>query len=483
MSEYEICWDSALELGRKIKAKKISSVEATQIFLKAIREFNPALNAIVTVDEEFSIEGAKRADKLIHAGELTDSPLAGVPFLPKDLDVTAGMRTTFGSLLHKDYIPKWDMLHIDRLKQAGCVVLGKTNTPEDGLIPNTFNPVFGVSRNPWNLERCVGGSSGGAGAAVAAGLGPLATGSDGAGSIRVPAALNGCFGFKPTFGTIPFGPKGIGIMNTIGHLGPMTRFVEDAAAMLDEMAGGDERDRWSLPQAESFLDALDRPFVAGKIAYSTDLGYATVEGEVKDLFMKAIDDLDSAGWPIQEDHPGFSDPLRAIDVLVAAEWGTIPMLLEGKDPEAYELQDAPVKRLAEQRKRVTLDHLWDANQTRKDLCVAMGSFFEDYDLLITPALTRTAFEVDRAFPAMRNSPDVDDYGFTSLLYPFNLTGDPACSIPIGRTSEGLPVGLQIIGPRHRDDLVLQAALAYEAISGFCHNRPPHGVGAIQTQAK
>lgn len=473
----ELCWETALGLGRRIRSGEISTTEMTREFLAAIKEFNEPLNAVVTLDEEGALKRSAEIERLIASGELDDSPLAGVPFLAKDLDITAGVLTTFGSLNHKDYIPNWDMTHIARLKDAGCVLLGKTNTPEDGVIPNTYNPVFGATRNPWNLERCPGGSSGGSASAIAAGLAPLATGSDGGGSIRLPCSLCGAFGIKPTFGTIAFGPKGIGVFNTMGHLGPITRTVEDSAAMLEVMAGGDERDRGSLAAPADLISTMNEPFKPKKLAYSVDMGFAKVKPDVRDLFLGAIEKLRAEGWPLEEASPGFDSPGAAIHMIIGFEWGTIPMRLERQNKEAYDKQDDSVKALVEFRKSLTLDDLWDAYATRKAVGVAMGRLFEQYDLLLTPALTRTAFEVGRPWPSDPEAPEGNDGQFSSMLSPFNFTGDPACSIPIGLTDEGLPVGLQIVGPRHADGRVLQAALAYERLSDFTGRRPPHGVGA------
>lgn len=466
------CWESALALGRRVRAGEVSAVELARVFIDAIKTFNPPLNAVVTLDEEGSLARAKEVEAQIRRGELADSPLAGVPFLAKDLDVTAGIRTTFGSLIHKDYVPSWDMLHITRLKAAGLVLLGKTNTPEDGTIPNSYNDVFGVTRNPWNLGRCSGGSSGGSGCAVAAGLAPLATGSDGSGSIRIPASINGVFGFKPTFGTIAFGPKGIGVCNTIGHLGPLTRSVADAAAMTDVMSGGDERDRASLPKLGSLLGGLDAPFRPRRIAYSADLGYAKPDADVRRLFESTIDRLRAADWPLEEAHPGFDDPLRTIDDLMIIEWGTIPMMMERDNPRNYALQTREVKELAERRKATTLEDYWRAMTVRKNVCIAMGSFFERFDLLLTPSLTRQAFALDVPFPPRRDDPSKHDRGLNSLLYAFNLTGDPACSLPMGLTDEGLPAGLQVVGPRYEDSRVLRAALEIERICPWHEMRPP-----------
>lgn len=477
MTDYSICWESALGLGKRIRAGELTSVEVVETLSAAIREFNEPINAVVTLDDDGAIDRAREIDRQIQSGELKDSPLAGVPFLAKDLDVTAGIRTTFGSRAQQDYVPGWDMLHIARLKAAGCVLVGKTNTPENGILPNTYNDVFGVTRNPWDLERGPGGSSGGSAAAAAAGFAPLTTGSDGGGSIRTPASFCGVFGLKPTFGTVPFGPKGIGICNTIGHIGPITRTVADAAAMLDVMAGEDERDRASLPKGPGLLAGLDTPFESRKIGYSFDLGYAPVEPDVRALFEKALEKLQDAGWPLEEADPNIGERSSVISAIILFEWGTIPMLTADSDPEGFATFTSEAKEMVERRRRFSTEELWDALHGRKDLCTAMGTFFDTYDLLLTPTLTRGAFDAGKPWPVNPESPDEFEMTFHGLLYPFNLTGDPACTIPMGMTSEGLPAGLQIIGPRHADLRVLQAARVYEQLSGFTALRPPHGVKA------
>ena len=474
-----IRWETALGLAARIRTGELKTTEAVEALLAAIQEFNGPINAVVTLDEEGAMKQAREVDGKIQSGELNDSPLAGVPFLAKDLDITAGMRTTFGSRLQENYVPGWDMFHIARLKAAGCVLLGKTNTPEDGLIPNTFNDVFGITRNPWNPDLCPGGSSGGSAAAAAAGFAPLTTGSDGGGSIRGPASFCGVFGLKPTFGTIPFGPKGIGVCNTVGHLGPITRTVADAAAMTDAMAGEDERDRSSLPKGPSLLKGLESPWQPGqaglRVGYSFDLGYAQVDPEVRALFEEALAKMQNAGWPLEEAQPGITDSLNALGTFTLFEWGTVPMLMADSDPEHFDLHTNEAKDIVERRRPLTLDDLWSALRARKELCMAMGAFFETYDLLLTPTLTRTAFEAGQPWPKSRESPGEFERTFHGLMVPFNLTGDPACSVPMGLTPEGLPAGLQIIGPRHADLRVLRAALAYELLSDCASLRPELGV--------
>lgn len=475
MTKSELLFESALKISERVRTREVSVREVAETFLSAISTFNPAINAVVTVEPNMVYEWAVKIEKRLRAADIYDRPLIGAPYLAKDLDVTAGLRTTFGSALSSDYVPNWDMTHVARLREAGCLLLGKTNTPEDGTIPNTFNDVFGTTRNPWNLERCAGGSSGGAASAVAAGLAPMATGSDGAGSIRIPASVCGCVGFKPTFGTIPFGPKGIGVMNTIGHLGPITRTVADAAAMTDAMAAPAERDRTSLPKHESLLATLDEPIYMNRVGYSLDLGYATVDAEVRDLFFAALNRLQDDGWPLEEAKPEFENPRRAIDVLVAIEWGTVPMRLEEKSPANYARQTAEVRALADFRRTLSLDDLWAAYETRKSVCMGVGKFFDSYDLLITPTLTRAAWGLDRAWPV--NAEGNEEQTVNDLLVPFNLTGDPAITLPIGYTSDGLPVGMQIIAPRHHDARLLQAAKICETIHESIQRRAPHGAKA------
>lgn len=477
MIDSTICWEDALGLAKKIRAGEHTVSEVTENLLNAIKEFNEPLNAVVTLDEEGALKRAREVEGEMHSGALDDSPLAGVPYLAKDLDITAGVRTTFGSMMHKDYVPGWDNFHIARLRAAGCVLLGKTNTPENGILPNTYNDVFGVTRNPWNTDLCPGGSSGGAAASLSAGFAPLTTGSDAGGSIRIPASLCGTFGFKPTFGTIPFGPKGIGISNTVSHLGPLTRTVADAAAMMDVMAGGDERDWTSLAKGPSLLDALHQPFEPRKIAYSCDLGYAPVEPAVRELFERAIEELRGLGWTLEEAHPGFADPAAILNAIMSFEFSTFPMITADADPEGFELAVDELKAMVEARRQFTAEDLWRGYTGRKDLCTAMGKFFDTYDLLITPTLTRGAFEAGIPWPAPEAGPDGIEHSFSSLLSPFNLTGDPACSIPMGLIDGNLPAGLHIVGPRHADHRVLQAARQYERISEHTALRPPHGVPA------
>jgi Asp-tRNA(Asn)/Glu-tRNA(Gln) amidotransferase A subunit family amidase len=462
-----LCLKSAVELGQAIANGDTSSVEVTEAFFSAIRDFNDPINAVVTLDEEGALKTAAAIDAEAPSGK----PLAGVPFLAKDLDITAGIRTTFGSRLQENYVPKWDMTHIARLKEAGCVLLGKTNTPEDGVIPNTYNDVFGITRNPWNLERAPGGSSGGSAAAVAAGLAPLTTASDGGGSIRIPASLCGVFGIKPTFGSIPFGPKGIGVVNTIGHLGPITRTAADSAAMLDVMAGPDERDRGSIPKPASLLDAVNQEFKPGKIGFATEFAGIPVRPDVRECFEQTLSKLESAGWTLEEVDPQIDRALEALGTIITFEWGTSPMEISQNDPEHFELHTDYVKNVVANRKQVSLEQVWEANRIRKNVVIAMGRFFEAYDLFLSPTVPRDAFLAGEPFPAHPDNPDERDMTLNGLVGPFNLTGDPACTMPMGLSQDGLPLGLQIVAPRYEDARVLQAAHAAEPILDSTSLRP------------
>lgn len=474
-SKHALCFESGLDLATAMAAGKLSALEVTQAFIDAINDKNEAVNAVVTLDEVFALKAAAVSDAKRAAGELKGLPLAGVPFLAKDLDCTAGMRTTFGSLMHKDYVPSWDMTHITRLKDAGCILIGKTNTPEDGVIPNTYNDVFGITRNPWNLDRAPGGSSGGSAAAVAAGFAPLTTGSDGGGSIRIPSALCGVFGFKSTFGAIPFGPKGIGVCNSLGHLGPITRNVSDGAAMMDIMAGTDERDRMSLSLTSSMLDGLDSNYKPGKIGYSSDFGHVPLRHGVREAFEALLEKLRGAGWILEEAHPILDGAEQAIATTVSFEWGTIPMEIADADPKGFDTSTDYLKAVVERRRDLTLNEVWESHKIRKNLCVEMGRFFDEYDLLITPTLPCEAFDAGKPWPFLEDSPEEPDFTLNRLVSPFNLTGDPACSLPMGFSENGLPLGLQIVAPRHEDLRVFQAAYAVEQITDAWKRRPPHGI--------
>src|SRR2546427_2613551 len=311
MADANLSWRPATELAALIKKKKVSPVEVVDAVLDRLARVHPRLSAFVTLTEEQARRDAKAAERALVRRSAKLGPLHGVPFSVKDLVITKGVRTTFGTPLYRDNVPTEDAPMVARLKAAGGIMLGKTNTPTFGWIGATHNLVFGITRNPWNLERTPGGSSGGASAAAAAGLGPLHVGTDGGGSIRIPASCAGVFGHKPSYGRIPPHPARCAL--SLSHIGPLTRTVADAALMLTVCAGPDERDQYSLPASgEDYLKSL-RPGVKGlRVAYTDDLGFVeTVDPEVRAACAKAARAFRELGCKVEEVRPGWPSPREA----------------------------------------------------------------------------------------------------------------------------------------------------------------------------
>ena len=307
MDAIELCYMPALELGKAIRAKKVSPVEVVDAVLARIERLNPTLNAYCTVTAAAARAAAKEAEATVMRGEVLGT-LHGIPVSIKDLVATKGMRTTHGSKLYEQFIPDEDAPVVERLKRAGAIILGKTNTPEFGHKAITDNLIFGPSRNPWSLEHTPGGSSGGAAAAVATGLGPLAVGTDAGGSIRIPSSCCAIFGLKPTLGLVAMAPT-YGGLETLSHTGPMTRTVRDAALMLSAMVGAEPRDMSSLPAMETdYLAGLDRGIQGLRVAWSPDWGYAAVDPQVRQLTAAAAQRFADLGCHVEEAHPGFDDP-------------------------------------------------------------------------------------------------------------------------------------------------------------------------------
>jgi Asp-tRNA(Asn)/Glu-tRNA(Gln) amidotransferase A subunit family amidase len=450
---------SALELGRLISSKQVKSIEVTEALLKRIEELNPRLNAYCITSYQSALEEARSADEKIARGEIK-GPLWGVPVSIKDLIETKGIRTTFGSPYFAHHIPDQDAVVVERLRAAGCPILGKTNTSEFGCTFTAENPVFGPTLNPWNLRKSPGGSSGGAAAQVAAGMGPLAVGSDGGGSVRVPASCCGVFGLKPQFGRIPCWPRHDS-WSALSHLGPITRTVRDAAALLNVTAGPDDRDRTSLPASSlDYLKSCDGNLKGLKIAWSPDLGYGKIDPEVRELCAKAVTAFEEMGCFVEEAHPGFPSPERLFHQSVAPR---IVVWMEREMPVILRESKNPVfqffRRSADDLSArdiilnfFAIEELWDR----------MYSFFQQYELLLTPTIAAPPF--DSGFTGPRY---VAGEKVTPLLpfftFPFNLTGQPAASVPAGFTKDGLPVGLQIIGRRFGEPIILRASSCFEEV--------------------
>lgn len=467
----ELCFASAGEIAAAIKARRLSPVEVVDAYLAQIERRNPTLNAFCAITAERARREARLAEAAVMAArsEVASLPLFhGVPFAVKDVTYTAGVPTTIGSRLYAHLVPDDDAPLVARLRAAGAILLGKTTTPELGWKGVTDSPLFGISRNPWNTERTPGGSSGGSAAALAAGMTPLATGTDGAGSIRIPASFCGVYGLKPSFGRVPNAPPSAAEL--LAHAGPMTRTVRDAAAMLDVMAGPDERDRNSLPTVgQSFAGACDRGVAGLRVAWSPDLGAAPIEPEVRIIAERAALRFQELGAHVEAASPGFPDPHEAVALLFYAGIGA----RLSQQPHGWEaLVDPGLLAVVEEYRGRTAYELMGATFSRNALWETVRRFFERYDVLLTPTMPLAAFPVGKDVPDDVAGVRRTHLSWTPFTYPFNLTGQPAATVPCGWTADGLPVGLQVVGRRFDEVTVLRASAAFEALAPWRDRRPP-----------
>jgi len=452
----DLCALSATELLRLYRTRRASPVEATEAVLGRIGRLNPVLNAFCLVAERQAREAARQSEKRWAKGA-PRGLLDGVPVSIKDLLLTKGWPTLRGSKTIDPQGP-WndDAPAVARLREHGAVLLGKTTTPEFGWKGVTDGPLTGITRNPWNPRMTPGGSSGGGAAAVAAGMGPLTVGTDGGGSIRIPCGFSGLFGLKPSFGRVPAWP--LSPMGTVAHVGPMTRSVADAALMLNVLALPDPRDWHALPyDPRDFCVGLDDGVKGLRIAYSADLGYAKVDPEVAKLVRKAVDTFADLGAHVENRDPGFEDA----GPLFAAHWFPgAASVVRATPPAKRRLMDKGLLETARMGEKVTTSEYLAAIQKRGALGVLMNRFHEEWDLLVTPTLPLAAFEAGKEVANLLRERRWTDW--SPFSYPFNLTQQPAATIPCGLTKKGLPVGLHIVGPRYADALVLRAARAFES---------------------
>ena len=468
MSDTELCFTPAVELAARIRRRELSPVELTRAVLDRIARVDGRLNAYVRVDAERAIDHARRAEGAVMA-KAPLGALHGVPLSIKDNLWTAGERTTYGSRLLADFVPPEDAPSVARLRASGAIVVGRTNLPEFAWRGSTDNRLFGESRNPWDLTRTPGGSTGGGAAAVAAGLGPLALGSDGAGSIRIPASFCGLVGLKPTFGRVPMYPAAGG-HELVAHVGPLARTVRDVALMLNVIARYDGRDPWALPDdGADYVAACGQPLAgtAIRIAWSADLGFAPVEAETRDVAAAAARAFADAGVPVDEASPDLGDPGWILRTLYG---GAQAGAHAGRPPEEKAQMDADLVAYAEASADLTMVEHVKAVAARQAMVDALRRFFERYDLLLTPTLALPAFPLGLVGPREVAGREVTHLGWT-LCYPFNYSGQPAISVPAGWTASGLPVGLQIIGRRLEDALVLRAAATFEQLRPWAGKRP------------
>jgi aspartyl-tRNA(Asn)/glutamyl-tRNA(Gln) amidotransferase subunit A len=452
---------TATEMLAGFRAGRLSPVEATEAVLARIGEADPVVNAYCLVTADEALAAARESAERWHRGEPCGL-LDGVPISIKDVLLTRGRPTLRGSLSIDPGGP-WpdDSPAVARVREHGAVVVGKTTTPELGWKGVTDSPLTGITRNPWDPSRTPGGSSGGAAAAVALGMAPLALGTDGGGSVRIPAGFTGVFAHKPTYGRVPHFPASP--FGTLAHVGPITWSVADAELLLDVISAPDSRD-WS---------ALPPPAVAPapeirdlRIAFSPTLGFARVDPEVAALVAAAAAVFGDLGAHVEMVDPAFEDPVEAFHVLwFAGAAKSVERLTAAQRAEL----DPGLREICEQGERHSaLDYL-SATACRMELGRIMGRFHEEYDLLLTPALPIPAFEAGVEVPSGAAEPRWTSW--TPFTYPFNMTQQPAASVPCGFTSAGLPVGLQVVGPRHADARVLAACRAFERVRPWHDRRP------------
>jgi Asp-tRNA(Asn)/Glu-tRNA(Gln) amidotransferase A subunit family amidase len=462
----EFAWMPATEIAAAVRSKRLSPVELTRALLERIDAVNPALNAYVLVTRQMAMEQARAAEDAVMRGDSL-GPLHGVPISIKDLFDVAGLPTTKGSLIYKDNVATAYEYCARRLLDAGGVHLGKTNTPEFGFLPTTENLLFGATYNPWDVTRTSGGSSGGAASQVAAGLGPMALGSDGGGSIRIPASMCGIFGIKPTYGRVPRSPGG---WSTMTHRGPMARTVSDAALMLDVISGYEPSDPFSIHDPDaSFLRDVDRGVQGMRVGWSANLGYALVDPEVRAICERAALRFQELGCTVEEATPGFANPSGDQTFLVLAASSDAAWLSD-LTPEQREQVGPPARSFLELGSKTTGIDYVRANARRMAVWQSMQNFHQTYDLLITPTLAVTAFPVGEP-PTHVGGDPFPPFGWSPFTVPFNLTGQPAASVPCGFDAKGLPVGLQIVGRAYSDSIVLRAARAFEQLQPWADRRP------------
>ena len=446
------------DVCRLLERRELSAVELMQATLARIDALNPTLNAFVAFRErEQLLADASAADVRLARGEAR--PLEGIPLGVKDLENAAGLVTSEGSVPFKDNLVEHDSVQVSRLRAAGAIVVGKTNAPEFGYTAITKNLLFGVTRNPWNLERSPGGSSGGSSAAIAGGLIPLATASDGGGSVRLPASMTGCFGLKVSYGRIPHESKGLWDTGDTSVHGPLTRSVEDAALHLDMTVGAHPLDPNSLPHPGlSYRAILDELPSGLRVGWSPDLGFAVVQSDIGEVAYDAARVFEELGLRFDELKTGLPE--------LGFDWGLMnafemlgrlaPLLPEHE----HEFGRAFLKGTLAGR-RMTPELFGDLRRRRELLNRWCADAFERFDLLLTPTMPFDPPPAAGPFPAETEGRKQPAASAGSFTIPFNLSWHPAASVRAGFSRAGLPVGLQIVGPRHRDDLVLQAARAFE----------------------
>jgi len=460
----------ATALVHAIRQRQLSPVELLEDVLRRADRLQPILNPFVTIDADRARDAAQAAEQAV-MDDRPLGPLHGLPVPVKDLEPTRGLRTTSGSKFFEDYVPDFDGAVAARLRAAGAIIFAKTNTPQFGHKDSCDNLLGPPTRNPWNTARTPGGSSGGAASAVAAGIVPVAHGSDGAGSIRIPAALCGIFGFKPSLGVVPYWPNP-DFWAARSHNGPLARTVRDAALLLNGIAGFDPRDAVSIESPVSdWLAACEVSDLRGlKAAWSPDFGYAPVDPEVRRITAAAAARFGELGCTVEEVRVPWQDP---------AEWASLLWDFQSAIRNMDRLQQHPewiepsFLEQIERGGRATALEVGQAQLARTAFYEQARSFMDGFDLLLTPQMSCVAWSVDQPPAEIAGRPTPRMFDHLPFTYMFNLTGWPAASVPCGFNSEGLPVALQIVTGRHQDARCLQAAAAFEALQPWADARPPN----------
>jgi amidase len=469
MSETELCFLTASELARRIRERELSCVEVMQAHLAQIARVNPHVNAIVTLLPEQALAGAQAADAALARGDAV-GPLHGLPIAHKDLFLTKGIRTTFGSPIFQDFVPDEDALIVERLRRAGAITIGKTNTPEFGAGSQTFNPVFGATRNPYDLAKTCGGSSGGAAVALACGMLPIADGSDMGGSLRNPASFCNVVGLRPAPGRVPHWPTEAA-WYTLSVDGPMARTVQDVALLLSAIAGPDPCSPIAIPEpGMRFAQPLDRDFSGVRIAWSRDLGGLPVDPRVTAAIDAQQHVFAALGCAVEDADPGWD----GADVAFKAWRAWSFELGRGKllDTHRDQLKDTVVWNI-EAGRQLSGPQLAAAERQRSVLYQRLRVFMERYEFLVLPVSQVPPFDVEQPYVSAINGVALETYiDWMRSCYYVSATGLPAISVPCGFTPEGLPVGIQIVG-RHQDEWgLLQLAHAFEQATGVGQRHPP-----------
>jgi amidase len=458
MDTSDLCQLTAVEMARLIRAKEVSARDVVAAHLDRIDRVNPGVNAIVTRVVEPAIDRARAADEAFARGEAV-GPLHGLPVAHKDLQLTKGIRTTYGSPIFKDFVPAEDSLVVERMRAAGAIVVGKTNTPEFGAGSQTFNPVFGATLNPYDHTKTCGGSSGGAAVALACGMVPLADGTDMGGSLRNPASFCGVVGLRPSPGRVPTWPSRLG-WSTLSVDGPMGRTVADVALLLSAIAGPDPRSPIAQHEPGArFALPLDRAFGGVRLAWWTDLGGVPVDARVRAVVDAQRPMFDTLGCCVEEAEPDLHDADEIFKALRAFSFATGlgPML----SPHRDRVKDTILWEI-DRGERLTATAIGRAELTRTELFHRMRTFMDRYEFFVLPTVQVPPFDVTQPYVTEISGTAMETYiDWMKSCYYISVTGHPAISVPAGFTDDGLPIGIQIVG-RHQDDWgVLQLAHAFE----------------------